>query len=388
MLEGLAKQVFDPAHVSFAQDFAATATLCETATTTIEECITAMKVDFEGNGGWPALDAYFNHQIDCWRTLGSELGYESFAEFTEFPWNNVYSAVHMPNTRHYEHFFDTAGCNQIWELGRGRVQPDAITFYDVPAHEHNVLISRDRMSLTPWVTHDERVLQFFGITDTCVELYVQNEGPTFGQGLATNQWRIEYFNAFEGHTSFNSTDIAAEYDSITASDISGQFDAATWGDLEGDSLSLCRTPFYMQVCVVEAGPLNGGIGGCDDGCVYFPAFTATDADLSPFTDQGIYNAHCEAGDIMSFDGTGSLSTPEIWFANKCESENFLMLNGQEVHLQGNFLGTLEILIPASTCTAGTYDDTDAITFVRETNSTAVTWTYDELCTAFGDAARG
>ena len=144
----------------------------------------------------------------------------------------------------------------------------------------------------------------------------------------------------------------------------------------------------MQVCVVEAGPLNGGIGGCDDGCVYFPAFTATDADLSPFTDQGIYNAHCEAGDIMSFDGTGSLSTPEIWFANKCESENFLMLNGQEVHLQGNFLGTLEILIPASTCTAGTYDDTDAITFVRETNSTAVTWTYDELCTAFGDAARG
>ena len=65
-----------------------------------------------------------------------------------------------------------------------------------------------------------------------------------------------------------------------------------------------------------------------------------------------------------------------------------MLNGQEVHLQGNFLGTLEILIPASTCTAGTYDDTDAITFVRETNSTAVTWTYDELCTAFGDAARG
>ena len=38
-----------------------------------------------------------------------------------------------------------------------------------------------------------------------------------------------------------------------------------------------------------------------------------------------------------------------------------MLNGQEVHLQGNFLGTLEILIPDSTCGGGTYDETDAIT---------------------------
>ena len=58
---GLPSQIFDPAYVSFAQDYADTATLCELPTTTIEECITAMKVDFEGDGGWPALDAYFNH---------------------------------------------------------------------------------------------------------------------------------------------------------------------------------------------------------------------------------------------------------------------------------------------------------------------------------------
>ena len=183
----------------------------------------------------------------------------------------------MPNTRHYEHFYDTAGCNQIWELGRGKIQPDAITFYDVPKHEHNVLVSRERMSLTPWVTHDERVLQFFGITDTCVELYVESEVEGSGQGLATNQWRIEYYNAFEGHTSFDSTDL---YD-VTY--LSSGFDPATWGEIEGDSLSLCRTPFYMQVCVVEAGPVNGGIGGCSEGCIYKPAFTATDASLSPFT---------------------------------------------------------------------------------------------------------
>ena len=29
--------------------------------TTIEECIEAMKIDFADRGGWPALDAYFNH---------------------------------------------------------------------------------------------------------------------------------------------------------------------------------------------------------------------------------------------------------------------------------------------------------------------------------------
>ena len=59
----------------------------------------------------------------------------------------------------------------------------------------------------------------------------------------------------------------------------------------------------MQVCVIEAAPINGAVGGCDDGCVYFPAFTATDASLSPYTKIGKYDVHCEAGDIMSFDGT-------------------------------------------------------------------------------------
>ena len=251
-------------------------------------------------------------------------------------------------------------------MGRGRVQPDAITFYDVPAHEHNVILSRERMSITPWVTHDERVLQFFGITDTCVELYVESEAETAGQGLATNQWRIEYYNMMDGHTSFNSTNIYEE------TDLSGDFDEAAWGDLEGDSLSLCRTPFYMQVCVIEAGPVNGAIGGCDEGCVFFPAFTATDASLSSFTSQGIYDAHCEAGDIMSFDGTraaGTVETPEIWFADKCESENFLMLDGQEVHLAGDFIGTLEILIPDDTCSSNVHDDIDAITFYRSDGTT-------------------
>ena len=101
----------------------------------------------------------------------------------------------------------------------------------------------------------------------------------------------------EGHTFFNSTDLYVE------TSLSGVFSDDVYGDIEGDSLSICRTPFYMQVCVIEAGPVNGGLGGCDDGCVYFPAFTATDKSLSTFTESGVYNVHCEAGDIMSFDGT-------------------------------------------------------------------------------------
>ena len=62
---GIPKQIFDPDHVSFANTFADTAELCEDPTVTIEECIKAMKVDFDDN--WPELDAYFSHQIGCWQ---------------------------------------------------------------------------------------------------------------------------------------------------------------------------------------------------------------------------------------------------------------------------------------------------------------------------------
>ena len=83
---------------------------------------------------------------------------------------------------------------------------------------------------------------------------------------------------------------------------------------------------------------------------------------------------------MSFDGTRAdqdvltPATPEIWFADKCESENFIMLDGQELHLAGDFIGTLEILIPDAVCTATTFDTTDAITFYRSDGSTKK-WTY-------------
>ena len=70
------------------------------------------------------------------------------------PFQNSRYAFHMPNTRLYEHFYNDEGCNQIWRMGRGRDQPDAITFYDVHIHEYNTILSLNRIQVTPWVSHD------------------------------------------------------------------------------------------------------------------------------------------------------------------------------------------------------------------------------------------
>ena len=281
-------------------------------------------------------------------------------------------------------------------MGRGRTQPDAITFYDVPAHEHNVLLSLDRTSITPWVTHDERVLQFFGVTDQCVELYVDDDMAGSGQGLAPNQWRIEYFNA-TGHVYINSTDLGKtelETNALSAA-------SAMEFPLEEANVYICRTPFYLQICEAAAGPL-GGIGGCEQGCEYFPAFTSSDDDLAPFTHHGIYDASCEAGDIMSFDGTRTalnkedlrmaaadlsldttpVATPEIWFADGCQSENLLVLDGQEIHLYENFFGVMEVVIPADVCADATIATAvDAIVFHKVADDSILTsFTYDDICT--------
>ena len=113
--------------------------------------------------------------------------------------------------------------------------------------------------------------------------------------------------------------------------------------LETESIHICRTPFYLQICTNDEAPVDKGIGGCPRGCEYFPAFTASDESLSNFTNHGIYNVSCEAGDIMSFNGTRDASTrgvnddfdldttpvktSELWFEDGCASENFLLLDG-------------------------------------------------------------
>ena len=219
-------------------------------------------------------------------------------------------------------------------MGRGRSQPDAITFYDVPAHERNVIITTNPIRIRPHRTIDQRVLQFFGITDRCVELYTEREAEGFGLGGEDN-WRIEYYNA-TGLVYINSTDLGKAVGEALIS-------APATSSLEQESIHICRTPFYLQICTNEDAPVDKGIGGCPAGCEYFPAFTASDDSLAQFTNHGRYDVHCEAGDIMSFNGTRSASTrgvsadfdlettpamtKELWFEDMCQSENFLLLDG-------------------------------------------------------------
>ena len=366
---------------------------CNEPTVTVAACIASLKTVFDNN--WPALDAAFDHQIDCWQQFATAFGYNSFFDMIQVPWANSYFAFYMPNTRHYEHFYDQVGCNQIWNMGRGGVQPDAITFYDVPAHEHNVLYWNDATRITPWVSHDELVLQFFGITDTCVELYAEEQGAAAAQALTEGQWRIEYYNA-TGHVYINSTDLGK---AVADAEISN----AVEGGLENLHVHICRTPFYLQICLNENAPVNKGVGGCPAGCEYFPAFTASDDSLSTYTHHGIFDVHCEAGDIMSFNGTRSGSdrnagssdfileapaakTPELWLEDKCESENFLLLDGQEVHIRGSLQGTLEIAIHEDICTACEVPTAglcaiNALTFENplDKTDTGTSYTYNDLC---------
>ena len=93
----------------------------------------------------------------CWLKYSRVYGYDSWREWGNDPFindmNDQYSFL-MPNTRRYEHFFNDPNCNQIFRMGRGREQPDAITFGDVGPHDHNTLIMTNRVQITPWVTHD------------------------------------------------------------------------------------------------------------------------------------------------------------------------------------------------------------------------------------------
>ena len=106
---------------------------------------------------------------------------------------------------------------------------------------------------------------------------------------------------------------------------------------------------------------------------------------------------------MSFNGTRSSAargvdadfnldtvealTPELHFEDKCESENFLLLDGQEVHIKGSLLGTLEIVISEDICaTACDADDVcngPALIFSNPVDPDALpfTYTYNDLCNA-------
>ena len=145
---------------------------------TVEECLkviaaTSLEVnDDEGNVDPTLLTddefaqwiRYGTHnQAYCWLKYSEAYDYDSVNDWGNDPFQagDFYSFL-MPNTRKYEHFFNDPDCNQIFRMGRGREQPDAITFGDVGAHDHNTLIMTNRIQITPWVTHDQMVIQMFG----------------------------------------------------------------------------------------------------------------------------------------------------------------------------------------------------------------------------------
>jgi hypothetical protein len=207
----------------------------------VTDCIAWMH-SADGPDGYETTYHNFNWrykgQLDCWIKYAEEFGYEYFEDFPADPFQNSHYAFTMPNTRHYEHFYNDEGCNQVWRMGRGRSQPDAITFYDIHVHEFNTILSLNRMQITPWVTHDQMVLQFFGVTEQCVELLTDVEG--MGRGLVKGQFRIEYYNS-TGLTYIDGSDLGVDrpYSLADGSNPINEVDVC-----------ICRTKHYLEICTI------------------------------------------------------------------------------------------------------------------------------------------
>jgi hypothetical protein len=181
-------------------------------------------------------------QAHCWMKYSEVYGYDSVNEWGNDPFQagDHYSFL-MPNTRKYEHFFNDPDCNQIFRMGRGREQPDAITFADVGPHDHNTLIMTNRIQITPWITHDQMVIQMFGVTDQCVD--VRPDEVLVGRGLVNGTFRIEYKNA-TGTVAVEGKDFGQTNGLSTAViDANG-----VAGGLLEANVQICRTPHYLAVC--------------------------------------------------------------------------------------------------------------------------------------------
>lgn len=106
----------------------------------LTECLKWIRENLYDNTTYEVFNSRFKGQIDCWLKYAEEFGYEYFEDFPIDPFTNENWAFTMPDTRNYEHWYNDEGCNQIWRMGRGRSQPDAITFYDIHVHEFNTIL--------------------------------------------------------------------------------------------------------------------------------------------------------------------------------------------------------------------------------------------------------
>ena len=133
-------------------------------------------------------------------------------------------------------------------MGRGKSQPDSITFYDTDEHDFNRILIKNRFQITPWVSHDVMVIQMLGVTQNFVHLDPENY-PDKGEGLVEGQFRIEYWGNKDGD--YTSTG----YATITSDDFGCEPDDCPWntpvdspdGILENE-ICIGRTPHYLSIC--------------------------------------------------------------------------------------------------------------------------------------------
>ena len=310
------------------------------------------------------LRNYTHNQGYCWLKYSEAYDYSSVSEWGNDPFidgDANYSFL-MPNSRKYEHFYNDPDCNQIFRMGRGREQPDAITFEDVGPWDKNTLLITNRFNVTPWVSHDQMVIQMFGETEQCVAVRVDE--IDMGRGLVDGTFRIEYKNA-TGTVAVKGSDFGLTTD--LSSPVTS-YDGVDSGLLE-TNVAICRTPHYLAVCADGPDGDDSFTGGaCPTYCEYFPDFKQSDAD-APIDMYGNYTVPCGKYDVGTFNGTNSQDDPAttseteeqrvqaLVFADRCDSDNFVMLGGQIINVQGDLSGPLEVECIDS-CAA--YEDGDTV----------------------------
>lgn len=291
-----------------------------------------MKIDFE-DFAWK-----LKGQPICWAKFNEAYGYTHVRDWENDPFCERWWAFQMPSSRLYEHFYNDPDCSQIFRMGRGREQPDAITFYDVPRHDHNKILALNRIQITPWITHDVMLLQFFGITNECVE--VEPDVEAMGRGLNEGQFRIEYYNGTDNSlASINAGDFGLDQDHRPDSNngVDTLLSAHVW---------ICRTPHYLAVCKNKHVGNFPTLASCEIGCEYFADYNADDDSLE--VDQyGNYDIPCYPGGVFTFNGTASdydcgIKVQTLTIEDKCETDIFIFNSGQTIIVDGNLTGTLEV----------------------------------------------
>jgi hypothetical protein len=295
------------------------------------------------------ISRYTAGQAHCWLKYSEAYGYTSVNDWGVDPFlEGDHFSFLMPNSKKYEHFYNDPDCNQIFRMGRGRTQPDAITFNDVNAWDYNSLLITNRFSVTPWVSHDQMVIQMFGITDQCVAVRVDEQA--MGRGLVDGTFRIEYKNA-TGVATVTGKDFEID-DNINVGGAVTEGAGLDGGLLEAN-VCIDRTPHYLAVCENDPAVPEIWDSACPTHCSYFPDWKTDDA-TAPIDMYGNYTVPCSKRDVNTFNGKNSGDDPDttsaveaqrvnaLVFEDGCDADSFVLLDGQVLNVQGNLTGPLEV----------------------------------------------